>query len=363
MKRPITLIALSILLVFSTFAAPKISFFVELKGPEFQKLFADTTLVSQLVKMKASLRVGLLDFSPERAQTIQKLNQAGIPVIAWLLLSEEEGYWFHMNNGDKAAQRYADFKKWTAENSLKWERMGIDLELDFNDARLMVKHPFKLAWKAYKRLYDNKSLQKGREIYQKLIAQVQTDGYDVESYVIPFIYDERIAKTTSFQKLLGLVDIQTPNEIPMLYTSAMGKPSIIPAYHQKGQPVALGITGGGVVIEGMRPRFMTWEELSRDLLISNQYSSEAIIFCLEATWENGWLSKIQTMDYTQTPPNLSLELKEQEKSRKAMQRILVVLDHPFWMTVGLLILFAAMIFVIVKLIKLLYSVVKGKKIS
>jgi hypothetical protein len=360
MKRTLTLIAIAVLFTCNAFPKPKISFFVELKGSEFQKLFADTALISQLVEMTASLRIGLLDFSPERTQTIVKLNQAGIPVIAWLLLPEEEGYWFHMNNGDKATQRFADFKKWTAENNLKWEGLGIDLELDFSDACLMVKHPFKLAWKAYKRLYDNHSLEQGRVIYQKLIAQIMAEGYNVESYVIPFIYDERIAKTTSLQKLLGMIDIRTPHEIPMLYTSVMGKPLIIPAYYQIGQPIALGIAGGGVVIEGMQPKFLTWEELSRDLLVSNQYSSEVAIFCLEASWANGWLTKIQSLDYTNTLPDLSLAIKEQEKSRKTLQHILVVLDHPLWMTLGVLILFAMLIFVIVKLIKFITSVLRHR---
>ena len=358
MKKNIVILFLVILQGIAASPKPKLSFFVELKGPESKALFEDSSLVSQLVQMKASLRIGLQDFSPEMTQTIQKLNKSGIPLIAWLLLPEEEGYWFYMNNGDKAVKRYEDFKKWSAENNLKWEAVGIDLELDFNDAKLLVKHPFRLAWKAYKRLYDNHSLEKGREIYQQLITRIQADSFAVESYVVPMIYDERIAKTTSLQKLMGLIDIQTPQEIPMLYTSVWRNHSVIPSYHQEGQPIALGITGGGVVIEGMQPAWLTWEELSVDLLLANQYSFEIVIFSLEGTVAKGWIPKILSFDFSQKPPDISAILKTQEKSRKKIQNILIILDHPLLLTVGILILISLIIYAMVWVVKIFLKLIK-----
>jgi hypothetical protein len=355
MVRDLTVITFLFIFSLAGYSKPKISFFIELKGTELQKLFADSALIPELIKMNSTLRIGLIDFSPECTGTITKLNKAGIPVIAWLLLPEEEGYWFNMNNGEKAAKRYEDFKLWTALNNLKWKGIGIDLELDFNDAKMIVRHPLKLAWKAYKRLYDNHSLEAGSAIYKMLTYKIQSDGYYLESYVIPMIYDERIAGTTSFQKLLGLIDIQTPNEIPMLYTSAMGNASIIPSYHQEGQPIALGITGGGVVIEGVQPKFYKLEELQRDLLISNQYTNEVIIFCLEASRSNGWLQEIQSVDYTQTQPDLTSQLTQQVKTRKTIRHLLVILDHPLLMTLGIVLFIAGLFYALVKLIKLIFS--------
>lgn len=351
---------MSILIAGNAASKPDLSFFVELKGADFNALFSDTTLVVKLVEMKASLRVGLPDFSPERTEAIHRLNQAGIPLIAWLLLSEEEGYWFHMNNGDKAIRRYLDFKNWTIENNLKWEGIGIDLELDFNDARMGVKHPLKLAWKAYKRLYDNRSLENGKVVYNKLISQILDDGYNLESYVIPFIYDERISKTASFQKLLGLIDIQTPHEIPMVYTSVLGNPSMIASYCIEGEPIALGITGGGVVIEGIQPKFLTKDELIRDMLISNQYSSGVIIFCLEAAWKNGWLSAIESLDYTRSLPDLKIDSEKQENMRKTIQRLLIVLDHPLLMTIAVLLFITATAILLVRIFRFAFSFFRSR---
>jgi hypothetical protein len=355
MKKGLVIVTVLIIFSLNCFSKPKVSFFIELKGIELEKLFADTTLFSQLAELNSTLRIGLLDYSPGCTNTIKKLNAAGIPVIAWLLLPEEDGYWFNMYNGDKAAKRYEDFKIWTAANNLKWEGVGIDLELDFNDAKMAVRHPLKVVWKAYKRLYDNKSLESGRKIYKILTDKIQDDGYYLESYVISLVYDERITRTTSFQKLLGLIDIKTPNEIPMLYTSVMGNPSILPAYYQEGQPIALGITGGGVVIEGVKPAFYKLENLKRDLLISNQYTGEVIIFCLEASLANGWLSEIRDVDYSIAPPDLTSDLIKQAKTRKAIRTALVILDHPFLMTLGILLIISGVVYAIVKLVKLIVS--------
>ena len=286
--------------------------------------------------MQVSLRIGLHDFSSERTLTIHKLNQAGIPVVAWLLLPEEDGYWFNMHNGEKALKRYADFKSWTAENQLKWEGIGIDIEPDMNDAKLAIAHPWKLAWKAYKRLYDNNSLKEGKAIYQMLISTIKADGYRTESYLIPFIYDEREKNTTSIQKLMGIVDLQTEVEIPMLYTSAMNNPAIIPTYQRDRMPIALGSTGGGVVIEGIELKAISWDDLERDILIASQFTSEIHIFCLETSVQKGFLTKIKSIDFGQKVPDIQSGLEKQKKITGAIRFLVVVLDHPFILTVVVL---------------------------
>lgn len=145
------LLTFSLLLLYTKIygSKPHLSFCCELKGKEFSELFSDSALVRQLVEMQVSVRIGLHDFSSGRTLTIQRLNQAGIPVFAWLLLPEEDGYWFNMHNGDKAEKRYDDFKKWTSDNNLKWEGIGIDLEPSIDEAKMAFTHPWKLVWKVY----------------------------------------------------------------------------------------------------------------------------------------------------------------------------------------------------------------------
>jgi len=310
--------------------------------------------------MKAAVRIGLHDFSPERTITIQKLNQAGIPIVAWLLLPEEDGYWFNMHNGEKTVKRYNDFKSWTIENHLKWEGIGIDIEPDMNDGKLAITHPWKLAWKVYKRLYDNNSLKEGKAIYQMLISTMKADGYRVESYLIPFIYDERAKNATSIQKLMGIVDLQTEVEIPMLYTSAMNNPAIIPTYQRDRMPIALGSTGGGVVVEGIELKAITWENLERDILIASQFTGEIHIFCLETSVQKGFLTKIESIDFDQKTPDIQSGLEKQKKMSGAIRFLIVVLDHPFLLTIVVLAIVVTVVWGLYRLIKFILKKFKLK---
>lgn len=328
---------------------PTLSFFCELPGKEFNVLFADSSLIDQLVRMKAEIRIGLHDFSDERTQTIKKLNKAGIPIVAWLLLPEQDGYWFNMYNGAKAEQRYSDFKRWTNDNQLVWKGIGIDLELDINDATMALKHPWKLAWKVYKRLYDNKSILSGKEKYQQLIATMKSDGYKVESYIIPIIYEEREKGTSSFQKLMGIVDIETEIEIPMLYTSAMNNPAILPAYHQPNMPMALGSTGGGVKIEGIELKALNWENLERDLLIASKLTNEIHIFCLETSVQKGFLDKIEAVNFNQPMPNIKADIAKEKSTAKIYRFLLVVFEHPFILTIVIIGFLSGIIWAVFKL--------------
>jgi hypothetical protein len=338
---------------------PDISFACELNGSDFAELFSDTSLVNELAAMKVTLVVGLMDFSPERTRVIQMLNEAGIPLVAWLLLPPEEGYWFNMYNGDKAFRRYSDFKEWTTRNGLIWKGIGIDLEPDINDARLALKHPWKIAWKAYLRLFDRKSLESGQKRYDELLSAMKADGFQVESYIIPIIFKEREKKTTSFQKLLGILDVRTEKEIPMLYTSVINNPGIIPFYHRPDMPIGLGSTGGGVQIEGIEAPAISWENLERDLLIASELTGEIFIFCLETSVKRGFLPKIKNFDFTRPAPDMHQEVQEQSRIDKWFGFILVILDHPVWLTICLIAIIAGIVFGLYRLISFLIRKLRG----
>lgn len=332
---------------------PNISFACELNGKDFGDLMSDTSLVKELAEMQVSLVVGLMDFSSERTAAIQMLNEAGIPLVAWLLLPPEEGYWFNMFNGDKALRRYSDFKEWTKRNGLIWKGIGIDLEPDINDARLALKHPWKIAWKAYLRLLDRKSIENGKKYYNELLSLMEADGFQVESYIIPIIFKEREKKTESFQKLLGILDVQTKKEIPMLYTSVINNPGIIPFYHRPDMPIGLGSTGGGVKIEGIEAPAISWENLERDLLIASALTGEIFIFCLETSVKRGFLPKIKNFDFTRPAPDMHQEVQEQSRIDKWFGFILVILDHPVWLTICLVAIVAGIVFGLYRLISFL----------
>jgi hypothetical protein len=186
-----------------------------------------------------------------------------------------------------------------------------------------------------------------------LISEIKSDGYNVESYVIPYIIDERKAGTTSLQKLLGIADIETDTEIPMLYTSLFDNPGIIQVYGRTDMPLALGSTGGGVNIEGIELAAISWEKLERDLLVASGITDKIIIFCLETSVKRGFLEEIKKLDFSQPAPDITHEVSKQERISKYAGVILVFLDHPLLLTIVLITLISLIVFGFIRLITFL----------
>jgi hypothetical protein len=115
MKRKIIALLVLLILFSSAWAKkPIISFFNEMNSRDLYLMFEDTVVIESLKKMNAEIRMGLVDLTYDRVQVVKKLNQAGIPVVAWLLLPENEGYWFNASNGLLAFKRYRDVRQWAA---------------------------------------------------------------------------------------------------------------------------------------------------------------------------------------------------------------------------------------------------------
>lgn len=351
-------IILPILLIMSLPALgqkPKLSFFTELPSVELEALFADSTVISDLHAMEAEIRMGILDFSPERVRVVQQLNREGIPVVGWLLLPKEEGYWFNMENGADALQRYEDFQEWTLANNLQWAGVGIDLEPSMEDIVLMTNNPRAALKKAFGRLFDSSRIEKGTADYQKVISRIKSDGYALESYILPFLFDEREANSRVFQRVTGILDIPSDLEIPMLYSSFYGPngAAFIPLYGKGLKAVAIGSTGGGVEIEGMTqiPPTLSWEDLERDIILAGNVVEQVHIFCLESSVERGYLPKIKDIDYSQPTPDLSANITQLDQTRSKIQWVLTLLDYPILLSIIALLILALILGFLVWLTK------------
>jgi hypothetical protein len=334
---------------------PRFSFFCELKGDEFRALCSDTTLLKDLRTMGAFVRVGLIDLSEARAEGVLQLNRAGIPVVAWLLLSEEEGYWFHAKNGDKAHARYDEFQVWTTRYGLHWEGVGIDIEPSMEDIKLGFAHPWRLAGTVWKRLYDKNMVPQGQETYNALIRRMRDDGYPVESYIIPMILDERASGTTTFQQALGILDLKTDKEIPMCYSSdgLMNHAKVL-TYTKETRVVALGSTGGGIILPTGKPLpTLNWEELSRDILLARQNANEIHIFSLEGAVQQGFIPKLRDFNFQQDVYLSSKTLHENEVQRDRARRLFILLSYPTWLAIGLVLALVLSGFLVFKIVQLL----------
>ena len=279
-----------------------LTFACELPADRLVSLFDDETVIDHLAALEAKVSLGILELSPERATVVQKLNEAGVPVVAWLLLPKSQGYWFNADNGPKAVARYAAFQLWTAEHGLVWHGIGVDIEPDIHLMESLVAgNVAKVLPRLLSNAFDRARVARAQAIYATLIVQMRLDGYRVESYQIPFIVDERLAGSQLLQRLLGVVDVPSDREVLMAYTSFMrpAGPGLLWSYGADalafGGGVAVGSTGGGVEID--QPQVLTWTELVRDLRLAHHWGDEIFVFSLEGCVERGYLRQLRGLDW------------------------------------------------------------------
>ncbi|MGQ9829815.1 MAG: hypothetical protein ACUVSW_18330, partial [Roseiflexus sp.] len=58
---------------------PRLTFFCELEGAAFARLFAAPTVIEHVRALDAGICVGVLDLSAERAAVLRRLSEARIP--------------------------------------------------------------------------------------------------------------------------------------------------------------------------------------------------------------------------------------------------------------------------------------------
>lgn len=309
---------------------PELTFYCELRSEPLKKLFENRFVMDDLKTLNAKLSLGILDLSVERAQVIKKLNKVGIPVIAWLLLPEEDGYWFNAENYVKAGKRYSDFKHWTAGNKLNWAGIGLDIEPDINYFQELSKKKIKMLPILLKRFSQKKQILDAQSFYRELVEQMHVDGYTVESYHIPLIVDERKAGSTVLQRVMGLVDLSVDKEVLMLYSSFL-RPrgnEVLWQYASEAGSIGIGNTGGGVELDGVidiPP--LTWDEFSNDLRTAAKIGKPVHIFCLEGCVAQGFLERLITFRWDEEPEFSNSSLIK--VGRKGLQVVLWTLHRPW----------------------------------
>ena len=260
-----------------------------------QALFADGNVIASLKRLNAGVAIATDDLSPARAQIVQRLNGAGIPVVAWFVVPGEQGYYINSGNAPEAAAHFTAFEQWTEHYRLRWNAVGLDIEPDIRLFEDLQHHRIRLTTQLLVRYFEFAKVREAREAYSHLIRRIQSQGYIVQTYQLPLIVSERKAHLTLLERLLGIVDVRGNEEVVMIYTSfnkALG-PAIIWTLGPSAQTIAIGTTVGG-------DNALNWDEFSRDLLVAAHFSNNVGIFNLEGSVEHNYLSRLETMNWHQS---------------------------------------------------------------
>ena len=304
---------------------PRLSFFCELGAAPLQALFEEPAVTEQLVALGATVSLGLLDFSPERAAVVRRLSQAGIPVVAWQLLPAEQGYWFNQDNAPQANARYSAFREWTAEHGLRWDGVGLDIEPDIHELQRLLAGGWRRLPALLPRLKHHERLRQAHAAYGALVARIRADGHRVDTYQLPFIVDERQAGSTLLQRLVGVVDLPADREVLMLYSSFVRPhgPGLLWSYGPEARSIGLGVTGGGVdVPELLAIPPLDWEEFARDLRLARRWTEDVHVFSLEGCVHQGFLARLRNFDWTQPVEDPPASARRVDRLRRAVGQVL-----------------------------------------
>lgn len=319
--------------------SPQLTFACELESDELQALFADPAIVDTLQTLGASVSLGLLDLHSERAGVVRHLNQAGVPVVAWLLLPKEQGYWFNLSNVSQAMERYADFHAWSAEHNLRWEAVALDIEPDIQEFRHLAAGEWRPVLPGIlRRVFNPTRLRRGQFAYAALVAHIRADGYRVDAYHFPFLIDERQAGSTLLRRLAGLVDVPADREGFMLYSSFARPygPGYLWSYGPDVRLLGVGSTGGGVEVAGLDEiPPLTWEEFERDLRLARRWTDDLFIFSLEGCVRQDFLARLPDFDWDRPIPPPLEKAQSVDRIRRVLRAVLWASARPLLVLAGL----------------------------
>jgi hypothetical protein len=303
---------------------PSLTFFVELDSAPLAELFARADVVPFLRDGGHRVAMGMLDLTEERAAEVRRLEGAGVPVTAWLLLDVRDGYWLNADNAPVARRRYRETMEWAERGGLRLHRIGLDIEFPRADADLLMREPRGGLWTLLRRRRTRERVLDAEREYEALVAEIRSGGRTVESYHLPQILDERRARSTLLRRTLGLVDVGVDAEVFMLYSSYFGAANCV-AYHDGAACIAVGVTGGGVHAGDPREiaRQLSWEQLERDLRAAAASTGEVYVFSLEGCVEKGMLGRIAAIDWSADRGAFSAKsLRRARRRRQLFQWVL-----------------------------------------
>jgi hypothetical protein len=307
-----------------------------------RSLFADPQVIADLKDLHAGLAVAIPDFTPERAELVHRLNQAGIPVIAGLTMPPEQGFYFNAENAPEAAARFAAFDAWSREQGLRWDGVGLDIEPNFAELASPNGHWWRLFTTLLWRAVDVQRMHRAQRAYSALIANIRSRGYFVQTYQLPYLPVERKAHSSLLDRMLGTVDVRGDQEVLMLYTSYAGPAgtAIIWKLGPDAQAIAICCTDGD---PAANPAVLDWSRFSRDLIVAGHFSHVVGVYDLEGCVRQGFLPRLKTMNWSQSVTIPAVAMQMANRRLRMLRLVLWISSHLLYLIAILLLAVALMV--------------------
>jgi hypothetical protein len=304
-----------------------------------RSLFADPRVMANLKDLHAGIGVAIPDFSPERAELVRRLNRAGVPVVAGVLMSPEEGYYFNAENATDAPARFAAFDAWSRDQGLRWDAVALDIEPNFAELAALKGEGWRLYTTLLRRAVDGQRMFRARQAYSTLISTMRSRGYLVQTYQMPFLPAERRAHSSLPDRMLGTVDVRGDLEVLMLLTSYAHPPgaAVIWTLGPEAQAIAIGVTDGD---PNANPAPLNWSEFSRDLIVASHFTKVIGVYNLEGCVRQGFLPRLKAMDWSQSVTIPADAVRSADHRVLMLVLVLWISSHVLYLVVALLLAIA-----------------------
>ncbi|MEM8533795.1 MAG: hypothetical protein AAGF95_23325 [Chloroflexota bacterium] len=288
---------------------PRLIFTLNLEGPMLLQLLQQPDVLTVLSRQRYSVALGIPEFDDDHATAARLLNEHTIPLVAWLIVPSDDDDAFNAQNYPQARARYREFHAWATEQALHFDAIGLEIAPP-SEAIQIENHYVRHIINRIRLAHDNVLYQAAQNAYSELIAMIHRDGYEVHTYQIPLIADDRRIGTTLVQRAFDIVDIPTDLEVLMC---SSGVPidalngdlggALVTSYGPAAD--AIGVGGGDPHDED---HIFSWPMLHRDLLLAAQFTDVIYVDSLVMCVERGVLPQLATLDWD--APARAMPLRE-----------------------------------------------------
>jgi hypothetical protein len=266
---------------------PRLIFATEQDGAAALAALRAPGVLDFLAGQGHAIALDLVELDDSWIELTRLLNARGIGVVAGLSLSPGEGFGFNLQNYPLAMGCYQEFLSWARRHELVFEAVGISIEPPLEDVAPDQRRGPRALLRRFWLARENVLYPSAQAAYQELSVAIHLDGYELHTYQMPVIADDRRAGTTLIQRALDIIDLPADLEVLMCSSSVpidlfgydLGG-ALIASYGVHADAIGVGSIGeGDPAIDRHAP--LPWAALRRDLLLAAQHTDTIYLYSIE----------------------------------------------------------------------------------
>lgn len=146
--------------------------------------------------------------SPDLRALLQRAAILAVPVRAWLLLPDAQGYWPHAGNAVVFAETAHRLMDWLEAEKLPLPVLIADLEPSLADSlhlrQLLLQRHLPALWAHLRQSGRAQKLASAQAVFNRLIQELHQRGTQAWAVTYPLVVEDALADNTCFQELLQL---------------------------------------------------------------------------------------------------------------------------------------------------------------